>query len=163
MYFNNPDIIKTETDVILGAVKADEENLNYLNLINRTIAFYAYHIRKDVEALMDKTTNHAKALSLTAYKIYSRLDMFEKIPPRDEEHLAELMMQSRNYDMWASDIKKRFFETHFEKVTVETKIPVTGEGGITQEEIKDILAETNLDLILEQLSMYMDIGNPTSN
>lgn len=163
MYFNNPDIIRSETDVILGGVKVSDENLNYLNLINKAIAFYAYHIRKDIEALMDSTTNHSKALFLTSQKVFSRLDMYEKINPRDEEHLAELMMQSRNYEMWASDIKRRFFDTHFEKVTVETKISVTGEGGFSQDEIKEILSETNLDLILEHLSMYMDIGNPSSN
>lgn len=163
MYFNNPDIIKSDTDIVLGAAKVSDDKINYLNLIHKTIAFYSYHIRRDVEALIDENTNHKKALNLTALKIFSRLDMYENIQPRDEEHLAEMIMLSRNYEMWSSDIKERFFETHFEKVTVETKISVTGDGGFSQEEIQDVLDETNLDLILEKLSMYLDFGNTPSN
>jgi hypothetical protein len=163
MYFNNPDIIKTETDVILGAVKTDDENLNFLSLINRTIQFYAYHIRQDVIGLMSETVNHKEALELTAKKIYTRLDMYRELTPKDEEGLAELMMQSRNFEMWEADIKRRFFETHSEKVDVKTKIPVTKEGGVSQEEIKEIKENTNLDLILEKLSMYIDLGNPTND
>jgi hypothetical protein len=163
MYFNNPDIITSKTDVVLGSVSVNEEKLNFLNFMNRTIGFYALHIRRDIEALINEQISHKKALSLTALKIFSRLDMYEKVSPRDEEHLAELMMQSRNYEMWESDIKQRFFQTHFEKVTVETKISVTGVDGFTQEEIEEILEETNLDLILESLSMYLDNGNTPSN
>jgi len=163
MYFNNPEIIKTETDVILGGVRVDGSDLNYLNLINKAIQIYAYYIRKDVEGLMSDSISHAKALSLTAEKVYERLSMYQNIPPRDEEHLAELMMESKNFEMWSSDIKRRFFETHFEKVDVETKIPVSGEGAMSQQEIEEIKGYTNLDLILEKLSMYMDIGNPTND
>jgi hypothetical protein len=163
MFFNNPDVITSDTDIILGSVKADDGGLNFLTMMHRCKNFYAFHIRKDIEALMDKETSHRKALLLTANKIYSRLEMYEKIEPTDEEHLAELMMQSRNFEMWESDVKNRFFATHPEKVTVETKISSTGDGGFSQEEIKQVLEETNLDLILETLMMYMDIGTPTNN
>lgn len=161
MYFNNPDIIENQTDVILGGVLVEEENLNFLNLINRTTQIYAYHIRKDVEALMSETISHKEALRLTAIKIYAVLDMYEELQPIDEEHLAEIIMQSRNYETWKSDIKRKFFDTHTEKISVETKIPVTKEGGISQEEINEIKKSVNLDLILEKLSEYLDIGNPS--
>lgn len=162
MFFNNPDIILSDTDIILGSVNANED-LNFLTMMNRCKNFYAYHIHKDVQALIDSETNHRKALLLTANKIFLRLDMYEKIVPTDEEHLAELMMQSRNFEMWESDIKNRFFATHPEKVTVETKISATGDGGFSQEHIKGLLESTNLDLILETLVMYMDFGTPTNN
>lgn len=163
MRFNNPAILKTETDVILGAVRVSGENLNYVGLIERSIQFYTYHIRKDIEALMSDTISHQRALMLTANKIYGALDMYEHIPPKDEEHLAELMMQSRNYEMWASDIKRRFFETHTDKVELDTRISAIVEGGFSEQEIQDILDEVNLDKILEVLSMYMDIGYPSNN
>jgi len=163
MYFNNPDIIKTETDVVLGCVKTDDENLNFLSLINRTIQFYSYHIHNDIKDLISDTVSYKEALRLTAIKIYSCLDMYEELMPTDEEHLAKLMMLSRNFEMWESDIKNRFLQTHYEKATVTTKISVTGEGGMSQEEIQEIKENTNLDLILEKLSMYMDIGNPSNN
>lgn len=162
MFFNQPDIIKTETDVVLGAVRVDGENLNFLNLINKTITFYAFHIRKDVEDLMSDTISYRRALMLTAEKIYSRLEMYEELPPRDEEHLAELMMQSKNFEMWESDVKRRFFSIHTDKVTEETPVPVTGEGGISQADIIEIKGRTNLDLILEKLAMYMDVGGASS-
>jgi len=162
MFFNNPDIIENETDVILGGVTVDEANLNFLTLINRTIQIYAYHIHKDVQGLISETISHQKALSLTAKKIYTTLDMYEQIEPRDEEHLAEIMMRSRNHEVWQADIKSRFFESHAGKVDVETKIPVTKEGGITQDEMKEVKNSVNLDLILQKLSMYLDIGNPSN-
>jgi hypothetical protein len=163
MHFNNPEIIKTETDVILGSAKVSGENENYIGLMERCRYLLEYHIHQDILALVDGEISHQRALMLTANKIYLVLDMYEQIPPKDEEHLAEIITQSKNYEMWASDIKRRFFETHSGKVEINTKIPAVVEGGLSQDDIKGILNETNLDKILEVLAMYMDIGYPSNN
>lgn len=163
MRFNHPEIIRTKTDVILGSARVSGDTISYIGLMEKCTKILEYHIRKEVEGLMGETISHQRALMMTAHKVYGILDMFEKIPPTDEEHLAELITQSRNYEMWASDIKVRFFQTHSGKVEINTRIPSFGEEGMSQQEIQDILDEVNLDEILEVLSMYMDIGSPSNN
>ena len=161
MYFSNPDIILSDTDVVLGSVRVGEE-ISFLNLFNRISSVIEYHIRKDVEQLMSSDISYRRALTLTANKAFGILETFYEVVPIDEAHLAELIMQSRNFEMWQSDVKNRFMKIHQDKITVETKIPSVMEGGMTQEEIKAIVDEVTLDTILAKLAMYVDIGNPSN-
>jgi len=165
MYFNNPDIIKSDTDAVLGCVRMGEgeETINFLGMIRRTMQIYAFYIQQDINALVSDKISHARALSLTALKIYSRLEMFEELPPRDVEHLAELMTYSRNFEKWEYNIQQRFFATHAQKVNEETKIQATSSQGLSQEDIQEIKDEMNLDTILEKLAMYLDIGHPVNS
>jgi hypothetical protein len=163
MHFNNPAIIKTETDVILGSVKMNGDSISYIALMQRCVEVLEYYIHKDMELLQSDEISYKKALWLTAQKIYSSLDMYENTPPKDIEHLAEIITQSRNYEMWASDIKNRFFQIHAGKVEIDTKVPAFGEGGMSESEIVEVLDETSLDSILEVLKMNMDIGHPSNS
>lgn len=164
MYFNNPDIIKSDTDIILGSVSVDnDEQINFLNLINRCENNYALIINDYVNELVSDKIDREQALRMTAGKIYGILDMYEKLMPESEQHLAELMMQSKNYDMWQSDIMNRYSNTHSGKTTARTPIQATSESGESQERIEELVSDINLDTILETLAMYMDIGKPTTD
>ena len=125
MYFNNPDIIENDTDAILGSINVDEETINFKTFIHQTTYLYAYYIRKDIESLVDENNTHKKALELTAKKIYTRLDMYEQVVPKDEEHLAELMMRSRNFETWQSDMKRRFLNVHLGITKEDTQISIS--------------------------------------
>lgn len=162
MYFNNPQILQGDTDIIIGAVNCGDRKeitfLNYMNLVSQNLE---YHIEVYIENLKGKDVSRERALKLTADRIYNTLEGYYVKYPTNEQELTEYLMETRYFEMWASDILIRFKNTHKGKVTMETKIPSVVDNGIEESEIKEVLSEVDFLTILQKLSMYADIGNPT--
>lgn len=160
MYFTNSEVIKTETDVVLGGVKAPNTNISYLDVLYLSKIRIERYIRDEVKMHMQTGIDHSSAMELVMDKVYGRLKMFEKRVVYSEEELAEIIVEySREYDSWKMSLWESFRNIHLGKIKRDTPVAVSNEEDVfSQEDIQQVLDNSGLDYLLERLSMVFDLG-----
>jgi predicted RNase H-like HicB family nuclease len=155
--FNNSKILKTGSDVVLGAVYSDEISFNeviYENLM-------AQKIQDLIEIYVGDKLNENK--SITKEDVLNDLAIMIshklKIYPDDieSESLAECIMISESYQRFMANIKEGFEK--YDTISAFTNpVPVEIDYDVDsfnyEKNVSKIMAETNIKDFIETLYEY---------
>jgi len=155
MLFNNPEIIKSSSDLRIGGVDVDTNEINYLDykgLVRfRMLKMVCEFVKDQMSEGLTEQDARIEALST----VYSYLNISNKTNDSSEEGIVDEIMKSDEFQKWDTNIYYRFMDVHPKEYAslVTTPIPVSDdtEFSLTSEE-----DEQSLWTILDGLTVQFN-------
>jgi len=133
MLFNNPEIIKSSSDLRIGGVDVDTYEINYLDykgLVRFRILRMVCEFIKDQ---MSEGLTEQDARIEALFTIYNYLHISNKSNDDSEEGIVEEIMKSDEFKKWDTNIYYRFIGVHPKETAslATTPIPVTDDTEVS--------------------------------
>lgn len=155
MLFNNPQILKTNADMKIGAIDTNKSELSFNNYCLELEMKILDMITKSVKNNMAGGFTHEQAIKSLVTYIYSFLDIEDKSYPLDEEGVLKEILKSREYRNWNYSIWYSFKNTHLGRVNEDTPVECFGE-------VSPEISEDILQLIMEDNSLQVVVSGLAS-
>lgn len=133
MLFNNPEIIKSSSDLRIGGVDVDTYEINYLDYKGLVRFRMLKMVCEFIKDQMSEGLTEQDARIEALFTIYNYLHISNKSNDDSEEGIVEEIMKSDEFKKWDTNIYYRFIGVHPKETAslATTPIPVTDDTEVS--------------------------------